>query len=101
MNTLDTLLSSTPGPYTVEYCNDTGPSDDSFWEWYEVAGIKCDSKAQAELIQRLLTFAHSGGAAKLRRALSEMHKVSSLAEWKNASDDAGAALDILDGKDAP
>lgn len=46
--------------WKVKYDNDTGPDDDSFWEWWSVvndAGVcaaKCDTEQRAKLIAELL-----------------------------------------------
>ena len=37
--------------WTIEYDNDTGPSDEGFWEWWTVSNgeraFKCDSEQDA------------------------------------------------------
>jgi hypothetical protein len=43
--TLKELLD--PPPYSVEYHNDVGPNDESFWEWWTVAGVKFDDEKAA------------------------------------------------------
>lgn len=41
-------------PYEVDYHNDTGPDDDGFWCWWEVADIKFDTKEQAKAFLEIL-----------------------------------------------
>lgn len=44
-------MSLTPGPWTYEYDNDTGPDDDWFVEWYGMPGVfKADREEDARLI---------------------------------------------------
>jgi hypothetical protein len=40
----------TPTPWAeIEYDNDTGPSDEGFWEWWEIPGIaRFDKEADAQ-----------------------------------------------------
>jgi hypothetical protein len=44
--------------FTIEYQNDTGYTDDGFWEWWEVSDgnrtFKCDAEADAEWLCELL-----------------------------------------------
>ena len=34
--------------WKVEYQNDTGPNDDSYWEWWDVSNGKTNYKANTE-----------------------------------------------------
>jgi len=47
-----------PGPFIVEYDNDTGPNDEGFWEWWEVAGIKFKTEKLATVFCAVLNEAH-------------------------------------------
>jgi hypothetical protein len=46
----------TPGPWTYRYSNDSGPTDDSFWEYYLIEGpnreevAKTDEEMDAALV---------------------------------------------------
>lgn len=44
--------------WKIEYGNDTGPSDESFWEWWTVTdgekSFKCDDQADAKWLCDLL-----------------------------------------------
>jgi hypothetical protein len=43
-----------PPPYEISYENDTGPDDEGYWQWWEVAGIKFDTEAQATAFLEIL-----------------------------------------------
>jgi hypothetical protein len=36
------MAEPTPGPWTIELDNDTGPNDEGFWEWYQVGPARVD-----------------------------------------------------------
>jgi len=36
------LPKHTPGPWTIERENDTGPNDEGFWEWFQVGPARVD-----------------------------------------------------------
>lgn len=36
---------ATPGPWVISYDNDTGPSDEGFWEWYQVGPVQVHTRA--------------------------------------------------------
>lgn len=44
--------------WTVEYYNDTGTNDESFWEWWEVSDgdriFKCDDNLSSEWLCEVL-----------------------------------------------
>lgn len=44
--------------WKIEYDNDTGPSDEGFWEWWTVTdgdkSFKCDDEADAKWLCDLL-----------------------------------------------
>lgn len=44
--------------WTIQYDNDTGPDDDSFWEWWTVSdgvkNFKCDNEQDAKWLLALL-----------------------------------------------
>lgn len=39
---------ATPGPHEVGYDNDTGPDDESFWEWWSAGTGKFSNEADAK-----------------------------------------------------
>lgn len=59
----------TTAPWKIEYNNDTGPGDDSFYEWWEVSNgdmtFKSDNEDHAEWLLALLK-SHSVHGGRLQ-----------------------------------
>lgn len=60
----------------INWENDTGPNDDSYWEWYEIPGVgKFDDKEDAKLARSSVNAIHAAGITN-PEALPELISVA-------------------------